>query len=187
MNNEEFDYTDSQMLRKKAEKALKAIKKKADQKTLDSDQKKLIHELQVQQIELEMQNEELLLAYEAAEKALKKYTLLYDFAPMGYLTIGMDGTILDLNIAASEMIGEKRGMLKDANLRQFIVNESEPIFNAFLEQVFTSDFKQSCAVLLGNGDNLLVRVYMEGVFIPEDNSGILSFLDVSGLNQAVKR
>ncbi len=181
MNNEEFDYTDSQMLRKKAEKILKAKKKKTEQNHIESDLKKLLHELQVHQIELEMQNEELQLAYESAEKALKKYTLLYDFAPIGYLTISVDGTIHDLNISASEMIGASRGKLIDTNLKLFIVNESKPVFNAFLDKVFAHNLKQSCVVLLGNDNNISIRVYMEGVFIPEDNTCILSFLDISSL------
>ena len=126
MNNDEFDFTDSQMLRKKAEKILKAKEKKAELKHLESDLKKLLHELQVHQIELEMQNEELQLAYESAEKALKKYTLLYDFAPMGYLTITVDGTIHNLNISASEMIGERRGVLVDTNFKQFIADDQNP-------------------------------------------------------------
>ena len=54
---------------------------------MESDVKKLLHELQVHQIELEMQNEELRKANETAETALKKYTMLYDFAPMGYFTL----------------------------------------------------------------------------------------------------
>ena len=181
MNKEEFDYTDSQLLRQKAEQILKAKKKKAEQNHMESDLKKLLHELQVHQIELEMQNEELQLAYESAEKALKKYTLLYDFAPMGYMTISKDGTINDVNFSAADMIGERRRKLIEANLKLFIVNESKPVFNAFIEKVFSKNLKQSCVVLLGSESNLSIRVYMEGVFISEDNTCILSFLDISRL------
>lgn len=183
MNNEEFDFTDSQMLRKKAEKLLKAKEKRAELKHLESDLKKLLHELQVHQIELEMQNEELQLAYESAERALKKYTLLYDFAPMGYLTISADGTIYDVNFSAADMLGERRRKLIDVNFKQFIENESKPVFSAFIDKLIAEKLKQSCIVLLSNSNNLSFRVYIEGVFIPEDNTCILSFLDISGLKK----
>ncbi len=59
------------------------------------------------QIELEMQNDELRQANETAEAALKKYTMLYDFAPMGYFTLDSDGSICDLNFTGAELLGDK--------------------------------------------------------------------------------
>lgn len=95
MINDEIDYTDAQMLRRKAEEKLKQKQDIAESPEMDVDAKKILHELQVHQIELEMQNEELRQAYETSEAALKKYTMLYDFAPMGYLTLDADGSICD--------------------------------------------------------------------------------------------
>jgi PAS domain-containing protein len=183
MNKDEFDFTDSKMLRKKAEKILKEKKEKAELKHLESDLKKLLHELQVHQIELEMQNEELQQAYELAEKALKKYTLLYDFAPMGYLTISADGTIHDVNFSAADMIGERRRKLIDTNFKRFIANDSIPVFNGFLEKILADSLKHSCIVSLGIANNHSIRVFMEGLFIAEDNTCILSFLDISNLKK----
>ena len=74
---------------------MKKNQQKTDRSVFETDAIKLLHELQVHQIELEMQNEELILANEAAETALKKYTMLYDFAPMGYFTLEADGIILN--------------------------------------------------------------------------------------------
>jgi len=93
MSNKEINFTDAQMLRMKAEEQLKEKQKKVDKSVMEIDAKKLLHELQVHQIELEMQNEELCHTNETAETALKKYTMLYDFAPMGYFTLDSDGTI----------------------------------------------------------------------------------------------
>ena len=95
MSNEETNFTDAQMLRMKAEEQLKEKQKKVDKPVMETDVKKLLHELQVHQIELEMQNEELREANETAETALKKYTMLYDFAPMGYFTLDSDGSICE--------------------------------------------------------------------------------------------
>ena len=108
MYYEEHDFTDAKMLRKKAEEQLKLKQKAASQASKETDTKKLLHELQVHQIELEMQNEELQKAYEKTEEALKKYTMLYDLAPMGYFTLDKDGTICDLNFTGSSLLGDKR-------------------------------------------------------------------------------
>jgi hypothetical protein len=83
MNRKE-NLTDAQILRLKAEEKLKK-NEKTGKPVIEADVKKLLHELQVHQIELEMQNEELREANETAETALKKYTILYDFAPVGIL------------------------------------------------------------------------------------------------------
>jgi len=66
---------------------------------------KLIHELEAYQIKLEMQNEELALAKERAERAEEKYTELYDFAPSGYFTLTLQGIIVEMNLRGAQMLG----------------------------------------------------------------------------------
>ncbi len=70
-------------LRKQAEALLKEHKNKASLPSADADMLKLIHELEVHQIELELQNEELIQANQRANEATEKYEELYDFAPSG--------------------------------------------------------------------------------------------------------
>jgi len=111
MNKKDQNLTEKQLLRSKAEEKLKELQKKISKKLLESDTKKLLHELQVHQIELEMQNEELKEAYETAERALKKYTMLYDFAPMGYFTLDSDGTISDLNFTGASINSLKKYLM----------------------------------------------------------------------------
>src|SRR5659263_78362 len=93
IKKEDLEYTDAQLLRHKAEEKLVEKSKTVGIPKLETDVKRLLHELQVHQIELEMQNEELRQANEVAESALRKFTLLYDFAPMGYFTLDQDGII----------------------------------------------------------------------------------------------
>ena len=88
---------EAELLRQKAEEKLKLRRdiayKVSTNSTTEPDMLKLIHELEVHQIELEMQNEELLIAKEKAELAEEKYTELYDFAPSGYIALSQKGEI----------------------------------------------------------------------------------------------
>ncbi len=183
MTTEELDFTNAEMLRKKAEDLLKEKEKQSDKKIIEADIKKLVHELQVHQIELEMQNEELHLAYETTEQALKKYTMLYDYSPMGYFTLDQDGVIHDLNFSGAEMLQEKRFSLIDANFKLFIHEDSKSIFNDFLSKVYASNTKESCEVMLGYDDNPLCSVYIEGIVIFEEQKCLLSVVNISGLKK----
>ena len=182
MNNQEKELTDAQLLRVKAEKKLKAKHAEPGMPAIESDVKKLLHELQVHQIELEMQNEELRQANETAEAALKKYTLLYDLAPMGYFTLDGEGGIRDLNFTAAGMLGDKRFALINSNFKLFISEESRPVFNNFFHQLYTGKAKESCKVMLGYDSNPLCLVYMEGIVTGDDHQCLLSVVDISGLN-----
>ena len=75
--------TEGEILRQKAEEQLKRKSLKTDSKHYEADAQKLIHELQVHQIELEIQNEELVQANVDEGVAAQKYAELYDFAPTG--------------------------------------------------------------------------------------------------------
>jgi len=182
MSNEEIDFTNAEMLRRKAEEQLKE-KQKKEESVASTDVKKLLHELQVHQIELEMQNEELRNAYETAETALKKYTMLYDFAPMGYFTLDSEGSICELNFTGADMLGERRFSLINSNFKLFISEASLPVFNNFFSKVYVTNAKESCEVMLGYDKKPLCFVYMEGVVIGDDQKCLLSVVDISGLKR----
>jgi hypothetical protein len=180
MSTEKKNLTDAQILRLKAEEKLKE-KKITASIGFEADVKKLLHELQVHQIELEMQNEELHEAYETAEAALKKYTMLYDFAPLGYFTLEEDGSISELNFTGAEMLGDKRFSLVNSNFKLFISEGSKSEFNKFFSKVFTSKSKESCEIMLGYDGKPLSSVYMEGVVVGDDKKCLLSVVNISAL------
>jgi PAS domain-containing protein len=183
MSNQDRNFTNEQMLRRKAEEVLKKKQKKADRPVIEAEVKKLLHELQVHQIELEMQNEELIQANLTAETALKKYTMLYDFAPMGYFTLDRKGSIVDLNFTGAEMLGEKRFSLINANFKLFISEASKTEFNKFFRKVFSVNAKESCEATLGYESNSLGLVYMEGIVTGDDRNCLLSVVDISGFRK----
>ena len=107
--NKPFEKSDK--LRQKAEVSLNKNEKRTEDFPFEEDKLRLIHELKVHQIELEMQNEELKLAKEKEEIAKKKYIELYDFAPSGHLTLTNKGEIIDLNISTENLLKKKTNII----------------------------------------------------------------------------
>ena len=183
MNKKEPNLTESQLLRIKAEEVLKKKRKKIPLDIPESDAKKLLHELQVHQIELEMQNEELKQANATAEEALRRYTMLYDFAPMGYFILEADASIADLNFTGAEILGEKRFSLINSNFKIFIADSFKPVFSTFFNKVYLSNSKESCELSLGHNGRTLSHIYVEGVVIGDDRQCLLSVIDISGFKK----
>ena len=128
-------------LRRSAESKLRAQRTgvKAD---VPAETKRLLHELQVHQVELEMQNAELRKTRDELEVALGNYTEIYDFAPAGYFTLAEDGTIQMLNLSGASLIGVGRSRLVGTNFSRLIVAEARALFARYLKQVFASGAKQ---------------------------------------------
>ena len=84
--------------------------------------KELLHELQVHQIELEMQNEELRRAHIALEASRDHFIHLYDFAPVGYISLSQDGVIVEMNLTAAKLLGVERKAILHQRFAQFIAD-----------------------------------------------------------------
>jgi PAS domain S-box-containing protein len=85
---------------------------------------KLLHELLVHKIELEMQNEELRKTYCALEEALERYRDLYDFAPVGYISVDGEDSISEINLTGAEILGITRDQLTHLRFSKFVAAES---------------------------------------------------------------
>ena len=147
MKKQDKGVDEATLLRLIAEEELKNLKPSlADIAELDN--LKLIHELQVHQIELEMQNEELKLAHLKAYEAIEKYVELYDYAPSGYLTLSKEGDILELNYSAATMLGHERIQLKNTRFGFHISHDSLSAYNKLLDKTFMLKEKESCELIL---------------------------------------
>lgn len=185
MSDEEIDFTNAKMLRLKAEEQLKEKQKFLANPLNAYDLKRMMHELQVHQIELEMQNEELHKAYDTAEIALKKYTMLYDLAPVGYFTLNLEGDIVELNFTSAKMLGDRRFSLINRNFKLFIAEDSLPEFNNFFQLICTTNAKESCEVMLEYGHNPLCFVYMEGISNCDNQTCLLSIIDITRFKKQI--
>ncbi len=179
MTGDEMDYTDAQILRKLAEEL---VEKKEEITIIhEIDYRKLHYELKVKQTELELQNDALRQANETAEIALKKYTLLFDLAAMGYFLLEPDGTISELNFTGADMLCERRFTLKGTNFKLFVSDESKSEFNLFLKKTYSSNAKESCKIMLGYEGNPLCLVYIEGIVTENEQNCLLSVVNLSKL------
>lgn len=103
-----------------------------------------LHELQVHQIELEMQNEELRRTQMQLETARARYFDLYDLAPVGYCTISEQGVIQETNIAAATLLGVARSDLVGQKFSRFIAKTHQDPFYLNRKQLFASGDPQTC-------------------------------------------
>ncbi len=115
-----------------------------------ADAQALNQELEVHRIELELQNEELRSARLESEKNLQRYTELYEFAPVGYITLNRTGTILRANLTFASMLGIERGRLVGLHLGKLVKDTHS--FNAFLDTLFQGRGKASCVVVTSGDD-----------------------------------
>lgn len=90
---------------------------------------RLVHELQVHQIELEMQNEELGRASEELEASRARYFELYDLAPVGYLTVSKQGVIVEANLTTATLLGMERSALAGKPFASLVLTEDQGVFH----------------------------------------------------------
>ncbi len=171
-------------LRRRAEARLRAAATKAAPARTETDTQRLVHELQVHQIELEMQNEELRRSRAEVEAGLERYTGLYDFAPVGYLTLGRDGAILQVNLTGARLLGVERARLPGRRLEVFVDQPDRAGFRVFLEKVFTSQAKEECEVALLKEGKGPLNVLITATVSQDGQECRAMIADITGKKQA---
>lgn len=139
-------------LRKKVEEKLKSLNTPIVNLS-DLDVRELAHELQIHQIELEMQNEDLRWNQAIHEDLTKKYSALYDFAPVGYFTLDEKGLILEANRTGCKMLGMERPLLIGKHLGCFVVDEDNDSLYLHCKHVFKTKERQFCEIRILNKHN----------------------------------
>ncbi len=139
-------------LRRKAEERLTT--RNAELKyASDVDLRRLVHELHVHQIELEMQNEELRRIQKDLEESRNRYSDLYDFAPIGYLTLDKTGLILETNITAARQLGLDRSFLINRPFYHYIERDDRDVFYLHLREVFKGKKSRTCEIRIRGKEN----------------------------------
>lgn len=145
---------------------------------------RLVQELQVQQIELELQNEELQRARAEVEDGLAHYTNLYGFAPVGYLTLDRAGAIRRANLVAACLLGQERSRLVGKRLCQLVAAESRLRLDEFLVRVIESRTQQTCEVLVSPKGAVELVVELTGNLMVENQYSRIVMTDITARRHA---
>jgi diguanylate cyclase (GGDEF)-like protein/PAS domain S-box-containing protein len=153
----------NQSIRKRAEERINSkntrLSKQLEKLSIDEVQK-IVHDLEVYQIELEIQNEELLATEAELEKAKKRYFDLYQMAPISYCTLNQAGLIQEVNFATSTLLGIDKDKLINRPLSDFIFQEDQDIYYMYRKKFFISDKKQECELRMMKADKTIFWAYL---------------------------
>jgi PAS domain S-box-containing protein len=192
MRNEEKSKAENdRLLRIRAEIRQQAIKPEALKTMTPQDVSQLVQELQVYQIELEMQNEQLRETTEQLELTSNKYQDLYEFAPVGYLTLDQNGIILEANLTSAKFLNVDRSRIIGRRFAFFMVPDQLPSFYSFHKKVLDSDAKQTCELAFTRPDGSVVIARLEAIAIKSRNLQIaqvrIALIDITVQVEAQKK
>lgn len=125
--------------------------------------RELLHELEVHQIELEMQNEQLRQTEASLEASRDHYIDFYDFAPVGYITLDRNGLITEINLTGAALLGSERAKLLKRHLSGFIAPGDSDSYHRHFLQVINSDLKQSCELLMQREDGTKFNAQLDSI------------------------
>lgn len=146
--------TAPEQLRKRAEINLQKIEKKPQLSNTDKEIEHIIHELQIHQVELEMQNEEL-------QQANSQYFDLYEHAPAAYLTLKTNGLIVESNLTAVKLFAMTKSSLNQKRLSDLILPADQDIFYLHCQRLVKNKANDSCELRLFLPDKRLIDVRLE--------------------------
>jgi len=181
-------------LRRQAEERLKNSGVTPDILRSKEELLRIVQELSIHQIELEMQNETLQDSRDEIEREHNRFINLYNFAPVGYLTLARDGTIREANHAIARMLSVERSHLQGGKVGfgRFIVRQDLPAFNSMVVRVFQSRTQEHCEIMIENHGptttptKLQRTLRLDAIISDNPHEFLLSLTDISDTRQALE-
>lgn len=174
-------------LRAKAEAKIREKSHAIQNLTLE-ESKSLVHELEVHQVELEMQNEELREAQHRLEEARDQYTDLFDFAPIGYLVLNEKTIIKNINLTGCDFLGIERSLVIGKPFSVYITNgESRTLF-LNLRKAFETGVLPSFEIEMKHKSKGNFTALLQGTITKDQKTENtvcrMSLIDITELKQA---
>ncbi len=173
-----------QTLRARAERHLHESVAHPGELPTGAEAHRLIHELQVHEVELAMQYEELVASRAETEQQRAQYVDLYDFAPTGYLTLDREGRITQLNLAAAALLGGLRDELLQQSFNTFVAVPGRGECVECLDRAFDHDGRAQCELTLRSPGQAERLVHLEAVSAASGGEVRVSLADVTARRQA---
>lgn len=170
-------------------KALEIMQKKEENQSNDLESmssekiRQILHELQVHQIELEIQNEELRKTQLELETARSYYYDLYDLAPVGYCTLSQMSLILKANLAAAELLGKTRNELLNQPISRFILPEDQDIYYFFRKQLFKTEQPQETELRMIGPNKQIFWVWLYASIVQDKDNNNICHIMLININE----
>ena len=170
-------------LRKLAEEIAWKKAPRSPERLSPGDTQKIIHELRVHQIELEMQNEELRRTQLELDAARERYFNLYDLAPAGYCTLDNQGLVLETNLTAATMLGVTREALTRQPVSRFILKDDQDIYYLLSKQLFKHGEPQTCELRMAKKDGTIFWVHLEATRLQDADGSFVCHAILSNITK----
>jgi PAS domain S-box-containing protein len=151
-----------------------------------SPEEKMVHELLVHRIELEMQNEELRRTQAELDAARERYVDLYDLAPVGYCTLSEQGLILEANLTAATLLGVNRSALVNRPFPRFILPEDQDVYYLHRKHLFETGEPQACDLRMVQGDATAFWAHLEATVAQDATAGPVCRVAISDVTDRVR-
>jgi PAS domain S-box-containing protein len=145
--------------------------------------RKMLHELRVREIELEMQNDELRRAQAEIEAERERYFDLYDLAPVSYCTVSEKGLILEANLTAATLLGTARDALLKQPITRFILKENQDIYYLHRKQLFETGEPQACELRMVKQDGETFWASLEATVAQDESGAPISRVVISDMTE----
>lgn len=169
MQKERDEQKQSSELRKRAEKKIERRISSFDEQP-SADLKQVLHELQVHQIEIEMQNEELRRASHELEESQRRYLDIYEFAPIGYFVFDINGFITEVNLTGASLLGGERSRYINTPFSRYVERHDRDRFNLYFRQVLETHCSDTCEIALNKRDGTVLFVQLKSQ-VGKDSKG----------------
>jgi PAS domain S-box-containing protein len=146
-------------LRSRAEEKFAILPKRKTVTGVDAE--KLVHELQVHQIELEMQNDELQQAIARVEEMRGRYADLYDFSPAGHVTLDHSGIVIEANQTITLLMGHDKDFLLQKPFLSFVYPEAKDAFSTYFRTCISSEHCAAIETIISRKDNTFFHAQVE--------------------------
>ena len=169
-------------LRKKAEEIIRNKEYPIDNSSHDE----LIQELHTHQVELEIQNDELIESQLKLEDSRRKYWDLYDYAPIGYLTLNANAAIKEINLSGAELLEKHRKHLIGIPFTHFLTQKSKSLFNQHIKNVLKTGMDRYCDLQLVKNDGKYTDIHITTSILNHDGDITfrIAIVDISKTKQA---
>lgn len=171
-------------LREQAERVLRADAVRESSVDI-ADVKELIHQLNVYQIELELQNEELQTTQRSLEHSRDKYVKLFDFAPVGLVSLDAQALVKDINLAGARLLLSERSYVTGKSFIAYVAQPYHEEFLRFRAEAFNSRLPVTSEIKLVSRDGgtryveLRSIVVEESLHSPREPLGLTAIVDLT--------